>query len=50
MMIFPQKINMDCHADFFIKKLTWMARVIFTQKINMDGNTDFLGQKINKDG
>jgi hypothetical protein len=29
MLIFPQKINIDGHTDFF------------HQKINMDGHTDF---------
>ena len=53
MLIFSQKINMDGHADFslkkstlmamlfFLKKLTWMAMLIFTQKISMEGHADF---------
>jgi hypothetical protein len=32
---------MEGHADFFIKKLTWMPMLIFPKKINMDGHDDF---------
>ena len=44
MLIFHQKINMDDHADFFIKNLTLMALLIFLQKINIEGNADFFSK------
>jgi len=32
MLIFLQKINIDGHADYFIKKSTWMALLNVSSK------------------
>ena len=61
MLIFPQKINMDSHADFcpknhygwpcrlFLKKLTKMDMLIFPKKLTCMAKLIF-NQKINMDG
>jgi len=45
MKIFCEKINMDGFADFYLKKLAWIAMLIFPKKIYTEGHADF-SQKI----
>ena len=48
MLIFPQKINMDSHTDFFsIKNMDGHA-YFFIYKINMDGNADFFSKTLHE--